>query len=500
MSTMTTLERSHSSASLSMSSPRLSVRETTPPGAEPSLTRLQYRINQLDSQLFELRSTFLSEDSYVERRNREDSHVRREFANTSATCNRIDLNVVALRSTVEQIRSNVDSNAILYKNERDFLNSEFDRVEKRLNQLDELVRSDSSAWRIEISKLKTITNDIRTDMRLMETRINGRLSIIESRMKHADRVRFNSLAHTLHAPINPIPVILDDGTLQWPKWFPRTVWRFWCLKKRSRGEQGIITDKLLLRSNILSLILVHRLTELAEFYQLEGYQSWSRLQPSDFHSYDSDSSDSSDSNCSMTRAEAVHLFPEAAHQALAATLGLVYYKIRNEVGEGPHAVMAPRPPKRQQDEVASSTTSTKSKPVKIPRRPSVSDTFLQRLIHGPSIDTKSSTSEEFDQIGWKAFSEVSDDAKDKLRSIDPHDLGAVLRALEQGRLKLKPSRSEQQNASPTESKGANPFRHAPNPVPRDEPNPTEPLTASLCSERARRTSVSEVSISSNHNN
>ncbi|KAJ5629430.1 hypothetical protein N7528_003087 [Penicillium herquei] len=483
MSTMTTLERSHSSASLSMSSPRLSVRETTPPGAEPSLTRLQYRINQLDSQLFELRSTFLSEDSYVERRNREDSHVRREFANTSATCNRIDLNVVALRSTVEQIRSNVDSNASLYKNERDFLNTEFNRLEKRLNQVEELVRSDSSAWRVEISKLKTITNDIRTDLITLEhnlsRQVNQRMDILESRIKHADRVRFNSLAHTLHAPINPIPVILDDGTLEWPKWFPRTVWRFWCLKKRSR---------------------VHRLTELAEFYQLEGYQSWSRLQPLDFHSYDSDSSDSSDSNCTMTRAEAVHMFPEAAHQALAATLGLVYYKIRNEVGEGPNAVMAPRPPKRQQDDVASSSTSTKSKPVKIPRRPSVSDTFLQRLIHGPSIDTKSSTSEEFDQIGWKAFSEVSDDAKDKLRSIDPHDLGAVLRALEQGRLKLKPSRSEQQNASPTESKGANPFRQAPNPVPRDEPNPTEPLTASICSERARRTSVSEVSISSNHNN
>ncbi|KAJ5697847.1 hypothetical protein N7488_011531 [Penicillium malachiteum] len=486
MSTMTTLERSHSSASLSMSSPRLSVRETTPPGAEPSLTRLQYRINQLDSQLFELRSTFLSEDSYVERRNREDSHVRREFANTSATCNRIDLNVVALRSTVEQIRSNVDSNASLYKNERDFLNSEFNRLEKRLNQLDELARSDSSAWRIEISKLKTITNDIRTDLVTLEHRISHQItslktgmSAIESRIKHADRVRFNSLAYTLHAPINPIPVILDDGTLEWPKWFPRTVWRFWCLKKRSR---------------------VHRLTELAEFYQLEGYQGWSSSQPSDFHSYDSDSSDSSDNNCTMTRAEAVHMFPEAAHKALAATLGLVYYKIRNEVGEVPNAVMAPRPPKRQQDDVSSSSTSTKSKPVKIPRRPSVSDTFLQRLIHGPSIETKSSTSEEFDQIGWKAFSEVSDDAKDKLRSIDPHDLGAVLRALEQGRLKLKPSRSEQQNASPTESKGANPFRQAPNPVAQDEPNPTEPLTASPCLERARRTSVSEVSISSNHNN
>ena len=197
---------------------------------------------------------------------------------------------------------------------------------------------------------------------------------------------------------------------------------------------------------------------------------------------DSDSSDSSDSNFNITRAEAVRQYPESAHQALAATLGLVYYKIRNEVGESPHAMMAQRPPKRQQDEVASTSTSTKSKPVKMPRRPSVTDSYLQRLVTGPSIESKSSTSEEFDQLGWKAFSDVSDDAVGKLRSIDPQDLGAVLRALESGRLKLKPSRSEKQNQSPTESKASHPFV-AP-PAPEEEvptvPNtvPTQPLTTS----------------------
>lgn len=169
---------------------------------------------------------------------------------------------------------------------------------------------------------------------------------------------------------------------------------------------------------------------------------------------DSDSSDSSDGSYNITRAEAVRAFPEAAHQALAATLGLIYYKIRNEVGEGPHAVPAPRPPKRQQDDGASGT-GQKSKPVKMPRRPSVSDnTFLHRLVTGPPIESKSSVaSEEYDKLGWKAFpdSSVSDDAINKLRSIDPQDIGTVLRALEQGRLKLKPSRSEKLNMSPTET-------------------------------------------------
>jgi hypothetical protein len=55
-------------------------------------------------------------------------------------------------------------------------------------------------------------------------------------MKHSERVRFNSLAHTTHAPITPVPYVEEDGSLQWPEYFPRTVWWFWCLKKRSRSK------------------------------------------------------------------------------------------------------------------------------------------------------------------------------------------------------------------------------------------------------------------------
>ena len=48
------------------------------------------------------------------------------------------------------------------------------------------------------------------------------------------------------------------------------------------------------------------------------------------YSDDSDSSEASDSPSDLSRADAVNQFPEACHQALAATLGLVYYKIRKE--------------------------------------------------------------------------------------------------------------------------------------------------------------------------
>lgn len=189
---------------------------------------------------------------------------------------------------------------------------------------------------------------------------------------------------------------------------------------------------------------------------------------------DSDSSDSSDGSFNINRAEAVRRFPEAAHQALAATLGLIYYKIRNEVGEGPNGPVAPRPPKRQQEEVASTGTDHKSKPVKMARRPSITGTFLHRLISGPSVESKSSTSaEEFDKLGWNPFSDVSEDAMGKLRSIDAQDIGTVLRALEQGHLKLKPSGSEKARMSAAEPKASHAIGK---PEPAQEEVPTVPNT------------------------
>lgn len=91
------------------------------------------------------------------------------------------------------------------------------------------------------------------------------------------------------------------------------------------------------------------------------------MHQSDLYGSDSDSSESSEYPSNLTRAEAVRQYPESAHQALAATLGLVYYKIRNEVGEGPNTHI-PRPPKRerQQEDLASVSSGSKQKPVKMP--------------------------------------------------------------------------------------------------------------------------------------
>jgi chromosome segregation ATPase len=139
---------------------------------------LHERINQLDSRVLELQSTVLTKDGYVDRRNREDDHIRREMETQRATSHRLDLNVVALRSDVAQINSRLDS-------------------------------------------------------------VNLRLDSMASHMRLSDRVRFNTLAHTISAPISSVPVITDNGVLEWPKYFPRTVWKFWC----SRTEVEVRVDQ-----------------------------------------------------------------------------------------------------------------------------------------------------------------------------------------------------------------------------------------------------------------
>lgn len=195
---------------------------------------------------------------------------------------------------------------------------------------------------------------------------------------------------------------------------------------------------------------VHRLVELAEFYQLQGYQYWCQSRAATLFGAGGDSdSDSSDDNSNLTLAEAVRMYPESAHQALASTLGLVYHKIRK--GVEADSRLPPRPPKRQQEE-ESNASSTKQKPVKIARRPNndVSPTTLHKLTTGPMLESKSMISDKSDKLEWD-HRMGTDDATHTLRDISAEEVGTLLRALEQGRLKLKPSRSERMKISPAEN-------------------------------------------------
>lgn len=250
----TTLERSVSrtpSMSLSMSSPHLSVRrEVTPPLiSDSSLMHIHDHLAALDARILELHSTVLTKDGYTDRRNREDEHIRREFETHRSLFTRVDVNVVALRTDVDQLKSGVfqlQSSIDQSGTARGFLRSDVDRLQKNVDQaltdLEQL-RTDVCRTCIETSKIQTALSQLRTDLITLQhensrhlNSVSNRFSAMEARMKHSERVRFNSLAHTVHAPITSVPAIEDDGSLLWPEYFPRTVWRFWCLKKRSRSR------------------------------------------------------------------------------------------------------------------------------------------------------------------------------------------------------------------------------------------------------------------------
>ncbi|EED13021.1 conserved hypothetical protein [Talaromyces stipitatus ATCC 10500] len=425
--------------SISVSSPLLSVhRDITPPAMpDAGVAHLHDRLNYLDSRISELRSVILTKDSYVERRNREDLYIRREFETQRTISERIDVGVTILKTELNQIRNSVSS----LNGDTAFLRNDVARLQKNVQQLqvdtaflrNDVTRLQKSVLQIqvELEALKSEVCGCRTEIKQLHTTVQQ----LHTAVNQSERVRFNSLATTVHAPINAVPKIDQDGTLRYPNWFPRTVWRFWCLKKRSR---------------------IDRLLELAEFYEVEGYEYWGRNHLDDFVPWDDDddSSDYSDHPNNLTRAEAVYQYPEACHQALAATLGLNYHKIRKAVGESPNSRIATATKRPVDDVVSNPQVSSKQKQVKIGRRPrDVSPTLLQRLVYGvPSVASKSVSSELEDRLVWREHpregSEISDEALSKLKGLSS-DIGSILRAIERGKLYVK---SEQMHASPIESR------------------------------------------------
>jgi chromosome segregation ATPase len=258
---MTTVERSLIRAS-SMSSPRLSVRrELTPPSisssiSESTLFHIHDRLNQLDSKVLDLRNSVLTKDAYVDRRNREDEFIRREFETHRQIAGRIDSNVLRQKTDLSQLKLDISqlkseigqlkSNVGLLGTGSQFLQNDIDRLRRDVNQLQveiQQIQVDVRGTRTDLSQIQAVVSQLRTDFMILQRETNkhfgdvsSRFSLMESRMKHMERVRFNSLAHTIHAPITPVPYLEDDGTVKWPEYFPRTVWRFWCLKKKNRGE------------------------------------------------------------------------------------------------------------------------------------------------------------------------------------------------------------------------------------------------------------------------
>jgi chromosome segregation ATPase len=244
---------------MSSSSPKYSfTREITPPSSssDPSLRNIHDRLSQIDSRIHDLRATVLTKDSYVDRRNREDDSIRREFDTHHQISERIEGHVGRVQVDVNQLKTDIDylkteigqlkSNICELGSGSGLLHDHVDRLQNNVCQLQvdmNQLQTDVRGVRTDISQIQSITSQLRTDFMTWQRdtsrhfgEVFSRFSSMESRMKHMERIRFNSLAHTIHAPITRVPYIDDDGTVRWPEYFPQTVWKFWCLKKRSRGE------------------------------------------------------------------------------------------------------------------------------------------------------------------------------------------------------------------------------------------------------------------------
>lgn len=257
--TTSTIDRSLLRApglTVSMSSPKLSVkREMTPPAvADPTLLHIHDRLNQLDSRVLEIRTTILTKDAYVDRRNREDEFIRREFEGQWHVAGRIDTNVGRMKTDVNQLKTNLNqlkteiiqlrTQVVQLSSKEAFLHTDVNQLQNDVTQLQNDVHelhTDVCGTRTDLSKIQAIVSQLRIDLMTLQREtaqhfgeVFNRFSAMESRMKHMDRIRFNSLAHTIHAPITPVPFVEDDGTVRFPNYFPRTVWKFWCLKKWQR--------------------------------------------------------------------------------------------------------------------------------------------------------------------------------------------------------------------------------------------------------------------------
>lgn len=241
-----------------MTSPLTIQRELTPhhSPSDPALLHIHDRLNLLDAKVLDLRASVLTKDAYVDRRNREDEPLRREFESHRAVTSRIE-NVVGktrtdvsqlktdfsqLRAEILQLRAHVDQ----LGSKEAFLHSDVSQLQNDVNQLQldvQRLHTNVCATRTDLSQIQAIVSQLRIDLMTLEREnsrhfgdISARFTKMESRMNHTERVRFNSLAHTVHAPITPVPVVNDDGSVRWPDYFPRTVWKFWCLKRRNRSK------------------------------------------------------------------------------------------------------------------------------------------------------------------------------------------------------------------------------------------------------------------------
>lgn len=244
-------------------------RDLSPAMTDPTLLSFSERLDELYARLNELQSIVLTRDEYVERRNREDEHIKREFyklhhtnekilSNTKSvneSITRISKDFASLQSDVERMdkkmvgvmtNGNVMAGDMTDMRKRMFdleigilgLKGKVSQIEDDVSVLRDDVselKQNVSALKGDVSDMRQNVSDLKQDFSVLRKDFSG-LRRLESRFDISDRIRFNSLACGIHAPISIVPRFDENGIPHYPKYFPSTVWRFWCLKKPKRSE------------------------------------------------------------------------------------------------------------------------------------------------------------------------------------------------------------------------------------------------------------------------
>ena len=254
--------------------------DLSPPAmTDRTLISFSERLDELHARLNELRSAVLTRDEYVDRRNREDEHIKREFhklhhanekilsitKSLEESIARISKDFASLRSDVERMdrkmvgmmaNINVVAGDMTDMRKRMFdleigilgLKGKVSQIEDDVSVLREdvsdlkqnvtVLRTDVSGVKDDVSDIKQNVSELKQGFAVLKRDFSG-LKRLESRFDISDRIRFNSLACGIHAPISIVPRFDENGIAHYPKYFPSTVWRFWCLKKPKRSKYSV---------------------------------------------------------------------------------------------------------------------------------------------------------------------------------------------------------------------------------------------------------------------
>ncbi|KAF7854765.1 hypothetical protein EAF04_010333 [Stromatinia cepivora] len=235
-----------------------------------------------------MESRFVTIEHYVERRNREDMHIKNEF--------------VAQRSLIESVRDGLQEEI---RDVREEMRKEFRDVREEIRDVREEMRKEFRDVREEMRKE---FRDVREEMRKEFRDVREEISEIKVAWSQLNARRHNGLRKLPYHVLASLPTYHPDIGLQVPRYFPRLVKDFWNLQFPQHEQ------------NLLYLV---------QFYDIQGYEYWGGDEDYFSQTELSDERDflSNDSSPDISIEEAVRNHPLAALKDLATMIGLEFQEL-----------------------------------------------------------------------------------------------------------------------------------------------------------------------------